>query len=257
MLEAELFGYEKGAFTGAVQTVPGKLEMAQRGTVLLDEISEMPLALQAKLLRVLQERELEHVGGRKLIALDVRVLATTNRSLKDQVVRGEFREDLYYRLSVFPLTLPPLRDRPGDILPLALALLKRHWRSGKALPEFSPGAVMELQNYAWPGNVRELENVMQRALILHSGSQIRAEDLLFEELTRFAEIRPPQLLEPETAGTDGLGEGLRSVEEKIILDALNEARGSRKFTAERLGISQRTLRYKIARMRESGVAVPG
>ena len=150
MLEAELFGYEKGAFTGAVQTVPGRFELAQGGTLLLDEISEMALPMQAKLLRVLQERELERVGGRKTIHLDVRVLATTNRNLNQMADRGMFREDLFYRLSVFPLTIPPLRERRADILPLAKSLLKRHWKSGKAAPDISNGAAVLLQNYAWP-----------------------------------------------------------------------------------------------------------
>jgi len=255
MLEAELFGYEKGAFTGAVQTVPGRFELAQGGTLLLDEISEMALALQAKLLRVLQEREVERLGGRKTINLDVRVLATTNRNLREQVARGNFREDLYYRLSVFPLKMPPLRERRTDILPIARTLLKRHWQSGKALPQFSSGAAAMLQNYTWPGNVRELDNVVQRALILRSGDCIGPEDLVFEETMRSecdAEI-PSQ----SAVAVDRLGDGLRSVEEKIILDVLREANGSRKFAADRLGISQRTLRYKIARMRESGLAVPG
>lgn len=257
MLEAELFGYEKGAFTGAVQTVPGRFEQAQGGTLLLDEVSEMALPLQAKLLRVLQERELERVGGRRTIILDVRVLATTNRVLKELVAQGGFREDLYYRLSVFPLTLPALRDRPGDILPLARFLLGRHWKIGKELPEISPAAGVLLQNYAWPGNVRELDNVMQRALIMRSGHQIQPGDLVFDGSGQSAG-RPPLPVETEEpSSADNLGQGLRSVEEKIILDALREESGSRKHVADRLGISQRTLRYKIARMRESGVAVPG
>jgi len=256
MLEAELFGYEKGAYTGAVQTVPGRFELAQGGTLLLDEISEMALALQAKLLRVLQERELERVGGRKTIPLDVRVLATTNRNLKDQVERGDFREDLYYRLSVFPLKIPPLRERREDILPLARGLLRKHWKSGKSLPEFSPGATVALQDYAWPGNVRELDNVIQRALILYSGGDIRAEDLVFEEDARGGfDVGMPA--NGPALAADSLGDGLRSVEEKIILDTLREENGSRKCAADRLGISQRTLRYKIARMRDAGIAVPG
>lgn len=255
MLEAELFGYEKGAFTGAVQTVPGRFELAQGGTLLLDEISEMALPLQAKLLRVLQERELERLGGRRAIALDVRVLATTNRNLKQQVGHGAFREDLYYRLSVFPLTIPPLRERRGDILPLARALLKRLWKSGKSMPELSAAAAALLQNYTWPGNVRELDNVMQRALVLVGGNQILPADLLFEEGDGMgvSDGNPTLVGEPP----EGLLEGRRVAEEKIILETLRDANGSRKSAAERLGISQRTLRYKIARMRESGVPVPG
>jgi len=259
MLEAELFGYEKGAFTGAVQTVPGRFEQAQGGTLLLDEISEMALPLQAKLLRVLQERELERVGGRRTIHLDVRVLATTNRVLKEMVKEGSFREDLYYRLSVFPLSLPALRERPGDILPLARLLLRRHWRSGKEAPAISQSAEAMLQSYAWPGNVRELDNVMQRALILRAGTRIEPTDLVFD--AGFVPLEAPPRLEhteeDEAPSADRLGDGLRSMEEKIILDALRDAGGSRKHVADRLGISQRTLRYKIARMRESGIAVPG
>ncbi len=252
MLEAMLFGYEKGAFTGAYQSAPGKFEQAQGGTLLLDEISEMSLALQAKLLRVLQERELERLGGRKLIELDVRVLATTNRRLREEVSAGRFREDLYYRLNVFPLTLPPLRERPRDILPLARHLLQKSLRPGQSLPDFSNQAKEQLLAHAWPGNIRELDNLMQRALILHDQGQIEAQDLCFEET---AEPMAQERKAPLPAGR--LPEDLRSVEEQMILDALHEGRGSRKQVAEKLGISERTLRYKIARMREAGVAIPG
>lgn len=254
MLEAVLFGYEKGAFTGAYQSAPGKFEQAQGGTLLLDEISEMSLALQAKLLRVLQERELERLGGRKLIELDVRVLATTNRKLREEVSAGRFREDLYYRLNVFPLTLPPLRERQRDILPLARYLLKKNLRPGQVLPELSNGAKQHLLSHSWPGNIRELDNLMQRAMILHESHRIHAKDLCFEEPSS-----PPQLSheeKPVSSSGRRLPEDLRSVEEQMILDALEEGSGSRKMAAEKLGISQRTLRYKIARMRDAGVAIP-
>ena len=253
MLEAMLFGYEKGAFTGAYQSAPGKFEQAQGGTLLLDEISEMSLALQAKLLRVLQERELERLGGRKLIELDVRVLATTNRRLREEVSAGRFREDLYYRLNVFPLALPPLRERPRDILPLARHLLQKSLRPGQGMPEFSNEAKERLLGHGWPGNIRELDNLMQRALILHDQGVIQARDLCFEEVTE--ESLTPERKLPHSAGR--LPEGLRSVEEQMILDALEEGRSSRKQVAEKLGISERTLRYKIARMRDAGVAIPG
>jgi len=249
MLEAELFGYEKGAYTGAAQTVPGKLEMAQGGTVLLDEISEMNQALQAKLLRVLQEREVERLGGRKPLALDIRVLATTNRNLKDWIGRGFFREDLYYRISVFPLTIPPLRERREDIVPLAEAFVRRHWRSGKPLPELCREAADRLRAYLWPGNVRELDNLIQRALILQSGSRITPEDLAFEDDIHDSDGIPAASDSPPA---ETLGDGLRTLEEKIILDTLKEQNGSRKSTAERLGISERTLRYKLAKLREAG-----
>ncbi len=253
MLEAVLFGHEKGAYTGAHQSAPGKFEQAQGGTLLLDEISEMSLALQAKLLRVLQEKEVERVGGRKLIALDVRVLATTNRNLREEVSAGRFREDLYYRLNVFPLLLPPLRERTRDILPLARFLLQRQaTMQGLELPQLSQAAEQRLLSHRWPGNVRELDNVMQRALILSGGGQIGPADLSFE-----VEPEPAAQVAMASSAPRGLSEDLRSVEEQMILDALREGNGSRKCAAERLGISQRTLRYKIARLRDAGVAIPG
>ncbi|MEF1174901.1 sigma-54 dependent transcriptional regulator, partial [Vibrio sinaloensis] len=183
MLEATLFGYEKGAFTGAVQACPGKFEQAQGGTILLDEISEMDLNLQAKLLRVLQEREVERLGSRKSIKLDVRVLATSNRDLKQYVQEGNFREDLYYRLNVFPIAWPALCDRPGDIEPLAVHLIERNCKKlGMPVPTLSPQAISKLAAYAWPGNVRELDNVVQRALILSENNHIGAEQILLEGL---------------------------------------------------------------------------
>ena len=178
MLEATLFGHEKGAFTGAVAAQPGKFEQANGGTILLDEISEMPLGLQAKLLRVLQEREVERVGGRKLIQLDIRVIATTNRDLPAEVAAGRFREDLFYRLGVFPLQWQALRMRPGDILPIAERLLDKHSRKmNQARPRFAPDACQALASHPWPGNVRELDNAVQRALILQQGGVIHAGDL--------------------------------------------------------------------------------
>ena len=269
MLEAMLFGYEKGAFTGAIQSMPGKFEQAQGGTLLLDEISEMDLGLQAKLLRVLQEKEVERLGSQRKIELDVRILATTNRKLKDYVQQGRFREDLYFRLNVFPIRMPPLRDRIGDILPLALELLSKHGH-GKTDYGFDRSAIEKLQAYQWPGNVRELENIMQRALILCTGYCITADDLLFET-DDFALLNQPVCAQSpidsaiesigeiecgEESALQSLGDGVRSAEEKIILQILNEARGNRKTTAEKLGISPRTLRYKIARMKEAGVFMP-
>ncbi len=262
MLEAMLFGYEKGAFTGAVQATAGKFEQAQNGTLLLDEISEMALALQAKLLRVLQEKEVERLGGHKKIKLNVRILATTNRHLKQDVDNGKFREDLYYRLNVFPIKIPPLKDRPGDILALANALLVKHLPRGKTLPKFDTMAIHKMQAYAWPGNVRELENVVQRALILEQNGIVSADDLIFEEAMEInfeaPEIQAQSIPLSDEDGLKSLslGEGVKSAEEKIILQTLDEEKGSRKNTAEKLGISPRTLRYKIARMKESGIAVP-
>jgi two-component system response regulator FlrC len=248
MLEATLFGYEKGAFTGAIQACPGKFEQAQGGTLLLDEISEMSLPLQAKLLRVLQEREVERLGGRKLIALDVRVLATTNRTLRAEVAAGRFREDLFYRLHVFPLALPPLRARRDDIAPIAEKLLAQAAAAhGRRAPRLSAAARACLLAHDWPGNVRELDNLMQRVCILQAGETIEATDLGFEAAT----VSAPEAT-PETG--DDLGSDLKAHEQRLILDALREG-GSRKAAAEKLGISARTLRYKLARMREAGIEI--
>lgn len=255
MLEATLFGYEKGAFTGASQAYAGKFEQAQQGTILLDEISEMDLGLQAKLLRVLQEREVERLGGRKLLPLDVRVLATSNRLLREQIKAGRFREDLFYRLNVFPLHLLPLRERPEDILPLAQQLISRHCRQEKRLaPEFDKSAVKALLANYWQGNVRELDNVLQRALILQSGDSINAQDLAFESMDM--EFSGSQNTDSEHGAESGLNDDLRTHEQRHIIDALENNNGVRRATANELGISERTLRYKITRFREEGIDIP-
>jgi two-component system response regulator FlrC len=254
MLEAVLFGYEKGAFTGALRANAGKFEQAQGGTLLLDEISEMSLPLQAKLLRVLQEREVERLGGRELIQLDVRVLTTTNRRLREEVAAGRFREDLFYRLNVFPLVLPPLRTRPRDILPLARHLLYRRAEAGQRPASLTPAAEAKLLGHAWPGNVRELDNVMQRAAILCEGMAIEPEHLQFEPADP-AFLADLEVLDADPNG-GRLSDNLRTVEEQRILDALRHGNGSRKQAAEALGISPRTLRYKIARLKQAGVQVP-
>lgn len=279
MLEATLFGYEKGAFTGAVQACPGKFEQAQGGTILLDEISEMDLSLQAKLLRVLQEREVERLGSRKSISLDVRVLATSNRDLRQYVQEGNFREDLYYRLNVFPIAWPPLCERKDDITPLALHLTERHCKKlGMAVPTFSEQAVQKLVNYPWPGNVRELDNVVQRALILCDHHQVTADNILLEgvdwqdasglqNVVANQEAVAPYVAcvaEPATVNervvvanaSEGLGGELRDQEFAIILETLKECQGRRKEMAEKLGISPRTLRYKLAKMRDAGIDIP-
>ena len=332
MLEAMLFGHEKGAFTGAYSSAPGKFEQANGGTLLLDEISEMDISLQAKLLRVLQEKEVERVGGRKSIKLDVRIIATSNRDMRREVSEGKFREDLYFRLSVLPLQWAPLRDRREDILPLAESLLRRHaikqYRGDIVLSE---EAKHTLVHYSWPGNVRELDNVMQRSLILQPGNRISVADLGLQITTAFSE--KPSLMDAMgennvvSLGTssqnnsasyttspsahalsqkypvaDGcvvspgeqsnhaqshqdnglvygniyreagvgdhsvlneatfiadessaaLGSDLRKHEFEIIVKTLKQERGSKKNTAEKLGISARTLRYKLARLREEG-----
>ena len=270
MLEATLFGHEKGAFTGAVAAQAGKFEQADGGTILLDEISEMPLGLQAKLLRVLQEREVERVGGRKLIQLDIRVVATTNRDLLAEVAGGRFREDLYYRLGVFPLQWQALRMRPGDILPIAERLLDKHSRKmNQPKPQLAADARQALLSHAWPGNVRELDNAVQRALILQQGGVIRARDLCLNTSPGAAmtpAVAVPGIaalpLEAATAMTDpfdvstaSLGATVKEREYQLIMDVLRAEGGRRKEAAERLGISPRTLRYKLAQMRDAGYAV--
>lgn len=255
MLEATLFGYEKGAFTGASQAYAGKFEQANHGTILLDEISEMDLSLQAKLLRVLQEREVERIGGRKVISLDVRVLATTNRTLRDEVKAGRFREDLFYRLNVFPLQLNPLRERQDDILPLSNRLLARHSKqANRVAPSLDDNAQRRLLSHFWPGNVRELDNVLQRALILQSGQTITADDIAFEALTGQQE-QSVSIQVDKTIQVDS-GQDLRSQEQRHIIDVLEQNNGSRRLSAKELGISERTLRYKIARFREQGIDIP-
>lgn len=261
MLEATLFGYEKGAFTGAYQACPGKFEQAQGGTLLLDEISEMELGLQAKLLRVLQEREVERLGGRKNIKLDVRVLATSNRDLKSLASSGEFREDLYYRINVFPLTWPALNQRPADILPLARHLLLRHaTSSGLAqVLELDESASRRLLTHRWPGNVRELDNVIQRALILQSGGVIGVNDIIIDSQDGLLNQDTSDITlntEPKPTELDGLGDELKAQEHVIILETLTQCQGSRKLVAEKLGISARTLRYKMAKMRDMGIQIP-
>lgn len=261
MLEAMLFGYERGAFTGAHASHPGKFEQAQGGTLLLDEITEMPLGLQAKLLRVLQEREVERLGGRTPIALDVRVLATTNRRLREEVAAGRFREDLYYRLNVFPLAISPLRARREDVLPLAMQLLSARCRPGEQIPALGADAAHLLLTYPWPGNVRELDNLLQRALILVNGPVIHKEHIQFELANEHSLSEPASLVEIKPASLDtpsanSLARSLDATERDLILDALRNGQGSRREVAERLGISQRTLRYKLARLREAGIDVP-
>jgi two-component system response regulator FlrC len=252
MLEAMLFGYERGSFTGAHASHAGKFEQAQGGTLLLDEVTEMPLGLQAKLLRVLQEREVERLGSRTPVTLDVRVIATTNRRLREDVAAGRFREDLYYRLNVFPLAIAPLRLRRDDVLPLAMQLLTARCRAGEPIPALSAEAAHLLLTYAWPGNVRELDNLLQRALILVTGPVIRPEHIQFELFNDgTADAAPASARD----AIHSLAGSLVQAERDLILDALRNQH-SRREAAERLGISPRTLRYKLARLREAGIDVP-
>ncbi len=259
LLESELFGYERGAFTGAMVRKIGKFEMAHGGTLLLDEISEMSLGLQAKLLRVLQEREVDRVGGRMPVQIDIRVVATTNRSLRHEVEAGRFREDLYYRLNVFPITVPPLRVRPGDI-----ALLARHFipasctRNGLPVPPLTEEALAALAARSWKGNVRELENALERAVLLAAGRPIEVFHVQLEDLgCQVAVSRadgpqhavPSPASPPSSAGLGGSG-SLREMERELILGTLSNVNGNRTHAAKRLGISIRTLRNKLREYRQ-------
>ena len=261
MLEGVLFGYEKGAFTGAHAAHAGKFEQAQGGTLLLDEISEMPLGLQAKLLRVLQEREVDRIGGRVPVPLDVRVIATSNRRLAEEVRGGRFREDLYYRLAVFPLEIAPLRERREDILPIATQWLSLHGAGG-TLPALSAAAVDALLSHDWPGNARELGNVLQRATILCSGTLIDRVHIDLDPIGRVAggasaiEAARGDIVVALEDGRSALARRRELAERDILLSALRGHHRNRSEVAQHLGISPRTLRYKLARLRAAGVEVP-
>jgi two-component system response regulator FlrC len=277
LLESELFGYERGAFTGALVSKPGKFELAHGGTILLDEVSEMPLALQAKLLRALQEREVDRVGGRKPVRIDIRVVATTNRDLRQMISSGGFREDLFYRLNVIPLRLPPLRERLDDVEPIARAFLQR---AGYRKMTLTPAAVLALQAHSWPGNVRELCNVLERAAIMAGSDTIRPEHVLLEEepLGRSlgqaiaergpvpvgireqeekmsvvsVEALPPA---PVPDGYIRAGLSMQAMEEQLIHKTLSEVHENRTQAAKLLGISVRTLRNKLKQYQKATAAL--
>lgn len=255
LMESELFGHEKGAFTGADKRRDGRFVMADKGTLFLDEIGEMPLLMQAKLLRVLQEREVQPVGSDRNIGIDVRIIAATNRDLDTEVAEGRFREDLFYRLNVVSITLPPLRERPDDVAALARHFLGVYaQKNNKAVSGFSPAAMDRLLRYSWPGNVRELENVVERAVVLLLGEQIGEREL------------PPQILQNGHAGGPGTDGGitdaeaspvpaeqprtLRDMEKAMILQTLAETGGNKAETARRLGITRKTLHTKLQQYEE-------
>jgi two-component system response regulator FlrC len=247
MLEALLFGHQKGAFTGASSGGEGFFRAANGGTLLLDEVSEMPLTLQSKLLRALQEREVIPVGATAAEAVDVRVIACANRDLQEEVAAGRFRADLYYRLSVFPLATRPLAERPQDIPALAAALILRHAGSRDSVPWPDASAIEKLAAHDWPGNVRELENVIQRALLFAAGDTIDASHIVFDRIARAPAATVPQAGEPDT-----LSNIVQLSEFAHIRETLRACGGSRIETAKRLGISERTLRYRLAKAREQG-----
>ncbi|MCL6449431.1 MAG: sigma-54 dependent transcriptional regulator, partial [Armatimonadetes bacterium] len=246
LMESELFGYEKGAFTGAGARKPGKFELAHQGTIFLDEIGELTLSAQAKLLRVLQEKEFERVGGTQNIRVDVRILAATNKDLQRCVQEGTFREDLYFRLRVVTIWLPPLREHLEDVPALARYFLQHYSRElNKPVNDFSPAAMLLLQQYDWPGNVRELRNVCEQAVVLARGPVIMPEDLPFSLQTSSRELREAVLKPGAT-----LKEIVADVERQVILRALREHNWNRTATARALGLNRRSL---YAKMKEYGL----
>ncbi|MBI5186834.1 MAG: sigma-54-dependent Fis family transcriptional regulator [Nitrospinae bacterium] len=251
LLESELFGHEKGSFTGAIQKKIGKFELAHGGTILLDEITEMDLLLQAKLLRVLQEYEIDRVGGREPVPVDVRVIATTNRDAREIIKEKKFREDLYYRLNVIPLEIPPLRKRKCDILPLSEFFLKKYYAKEGPLPRISQEAAARLMEHGWPGNVRELENIMERACLLNREGAIEVEHLILDSAEPAMETGSATL-QPRVQQSAEAGTSVREMEKKLIFDTLEKVGWSRTKAAEMLGISIRTLRNKLQEYRESG-----
>jgi two-component system response regulator FlrC len=239
LLESELFGYEKGAFTGANVAKPGKVELADRGTFLLDEISEMPLALQGKLLRVLQESEVERLGGTQVKKVDVRFICTTNKSLVEMVKKGEFRQDLFYRLNVIPLNIPPLRDRKKDLNSLVQYFLNKVAVENKMrIKEISVGALQKLHNWKWPGNVRELQNVIERSCLMSTTDSLEVADIHIET-SSFND------LEKATDSLVTTGMTIQEAERRLILKTLEYTNENRTQAAKILGISIRTLRNKL------------
>ena len=253
MLESILFGHERGAFTGAVSAQPGKFEQANGGTLLLDEIGELPLALQGKILRVLQEERVERLGAQREITLDVRIIAATNRDLQQEVAEGRFRADLMFRLDVLPLHILPLRERVEDVIPLAHQFIRKYAPHESAEQLLTPEACQALRIHGWPGNVRELENTVQRALVLRKGLFIQPCDLGLEapEGVAVADLQPGA-----EGGKDALRASGKRAEYQHIIDTLMQCGGHRARAAEQLGITPRALRYRLNSMREQGISIP-
>jgi DNA-binding NtrC family response regulator len=240
LLESELFGFEKGAFTGAVASKPGKFELADKGTLFLDEIGDVPPATQVKLLRVLQEREFERLGGTKTVKVDVRLIAATNRDLREALEQGTFREDLYYRLNVVPIDIAPLRDRKEDIPDLVNLFIARSGETGKQIEGITPPAMQMLVNYHWPGNVRELQNIVERACALTKGPLIEAGDIHLD-------VRPAK----SGNGAPGFlpdGMTLEQWEDEMVQEALRRANGNKSQAARLLGLSRNALRYRLSKI---------
>ncbi len=242
LLESELFGHEKGAFTGAISTKKGKFELANHGTLLLDEISEMDYQLQSKLLRVLQEREIDRIGGTQPVPIDVRFIATTNRDIEKRIKDGKFREDLHYRLNVMPILLPPLRERKDDIPLLAKHFVEKYCRlENRPVKGLTGDAMASLMEMTWKGNVRELENIIERAVLMCKGDVLDKKDLFVLEKNRQPDISTPSTIAPVS---------LKEIEKNVILNTLDQTNGNRTHAAEILGISVRTLRNKMNEYRE-------
>jgi DNA-binding NtrC family response regulator len=241
LIESELFGYEKGAFTGATTSKPGKFELADKGTIFLDEIGDIPLATQVKLLRVLQEREFERLGGTRLIKIDVRLIAATNRDLRAALEQGTFREDLYYRLNVVPIDIAPLRERKEDIPELTNLFIKRFsLDSGKPITGITPSAMQVLVDYYWPGNVRELQNIIERACALAKGPLLEISDIHLDTLRTKASAPADNFLPP--------GMTLEQWEDEMIREALRRANNNKSQAARLLGLSRNALRYRLSKI---------
>lgn len=263
LIESELFGFEKGAFTGAGSRKIGKFELADGGTLLLDEIGEVPINLQAKLLRVLQEKEIERLGGNQKQKIDTRIIATTNKVLEEQVKKGEFRGDLFYRLNVINIELPPLRNRKDDIIPMAKFFISKYSKiNSKKVKEITPDTVNAFLNYEWPGNVRELEHTIERAVILSKGDKITHRDLFLHGITfRENESQHAQLIsdgETENEKKDfkvEAGVTISEMEKELILKTLKDVGGNRTKASDILGITVRTLRNKLSEYRQAGVDI--
>ncbi len=249
LLESELFGYEKGAFTGAVSKKPGKFELADKGTILLDEVTEMLLHLQSKLLRIIQEKEVDRVGGLRPVKVDVRIIATSNRDINETIKKGEFREDLYYRLNTIPIRIPPLRERPADIELLVKHLIDKYNEiDGRNVKSLTRSALNILENLPFSGNVRELENIIQRAILLSDGQMIKEEDFFLEDNLKTGISYPNK---NDNVPLDFFDSPIREVEKKMIFHTLDRTKGNRTHAAKILGISVRTLRNKLNEYRES------
>ena len=262
LIESELFGFEKGAFTGAVNKKPGKFELADKGTILLDEIGEIPINLQAKLLRVLQEKEIEKIGSLKVRKVDVRIIATTNRNLKEEVAKGNFREDLYYRLNVINLEIPSLKERIEDIDVLASFFIEKYCEINKKPKKIlSTQAIKALKEYDWPGNVRELEHTLERAIVLSKQNEISEKDLFIHGITlnsfdlseNSKQFIDDSIEENFSLSTSDVGKTISEVERNLILNTLKDVGGNRTKAAEILGITVRTLRNKLNEYRNAGI----